>query len=159
MDEVARQQVGKSGEESGVALEPRRELIEDRAKCPAQGPGPVEKARERLVAIPEPLKMSDQPAGLDRVDETLWRHLAPTLEDFEARQSVESRVDLDRVEVADIIAVPAALRQILRIEYPAPPAIVPAGGADMSASLRHVQRRPMLRSRRPSAGRPPYHPN
>src|SRR5262245_9665271 len=86
-----------------------RELIEDRAKMPTEMPGVVEKPCNGLFRLLELFQVRQEPAGLHCVNEVRRRLFTPGVERLRFRESIETVVDLDRIERQRIVAEPPRL--------------------------------------------------
>src|SRR3954469_1663153 len=129
---TGRQQVEGGGERVVVALEPLRQLPQHRPE--------LRRADERLDALveaPDPLldvaqllHVDQVAARLEREHESGRRLLHPPRDRVARGQAVEGRVDLDGVEDLGVAGEPARLAHALRVEDPAPRAVLPAAAAD-----------------------------
>src|SRR3954464_3263016 len=129
---TGRQQVEGRGERVVVALEPLRQLPEDRPE--------LRRADERLDALVEApdalldvaqlLHVDEVAARLEREHEAGRRLLHPPRDGVARGEAVEGRVDLDGVEDLGVAREPARLAHALRIEDAAPRAGMPAAAAE-----------------------------
>src|SRR6185312_16793899 len=133
---VARQQAEEPLEAFAVIFEVRRELPEDRPQFLAE----VEDARckeigERLFDIEESPHVRDVTASFEAEYKSLRCLRVPLRVAFRALQGIEGAVDLYGREAARRVLELGALRQIRRIERPAPGRVTPTRNAD--ADPRH----------------------
>src|SRR5581483_8159577 len=115
-----------------VAAERRRQLPQQRPELrrPKQRIDPVEEKRQVLVDVDETLDVRDVPAHLHGEEERRRRLGHPTGDGGRARQAVERRVQLDRVEEPCVVTEPARGRTALGVEDAvAPVCVVPARAA------------------------------
>src|SRR4030095_13242240 len=122
-----RQEVLEALEVDGPA---RRKLIQHRAQLGTELPDVFEEAAQRILGILELLHVCQEATGFDGVDKASRRLLSPFRKCARLRQSVEAVVDLDRIEAEGVMAEPARLRQVGRIEVAAPMFVLPSGTAD-----------------------------
>src|SRR5581483_4566584 len=141
------------------ALEVRRELPEDRPELRRadERRDPLVEDRRVRRHVRQPLHVRDVAAHLHREAEAGRALVRPARDRVGAGQTVEGRVDLDRVEVPRVELEPAARREPRRIEDAvAPVLVVPAGAAyadaaSASASCLHSSPVPAATTReRPS---------
>ena len=96
----------------------------------SQAAGPFDKGRQALLRLPQPFDVAAVAAELEGIEKPRPGALPPTVEYFGSWQAVEGIVDLHRVEVRLVVVEPAALRQVCRIDRPAPVWILIARGPD-----------------------------
>ena len=96
----------------------RWQLIQDRTQMRTEMLCTVEEPHEWVVRVFQLLHMGKETARLDRIQEVQRRSLAPFFESRSLRQSVESVVDLDSIEVQRVMGEPASLGQLRRIKLP-----------------------------------------
>src|SRR3954470_18984916 len=127
-----RQQVEGGGERVVVALEPLRQLPQDRAELrrPDERLDALVEAPDALLDVAQLLHVDEVAARLEGEHEPGGRLLDPPRDRVAGGEAVEGRVDLDRVEDLGIAPQPARLAHALRVEDAAPRAVLPAAAAD-----------------------------
>ena len=103
------QRLERGFEDAVVALEVRRQLPEDRAELAGASKGleALVHALRAVGDVAQPLHMREVAARLDGEQEAVGRTCGPALDGLRARQPVERRVDLDRVERLRVELEPA----------------------------------------------------
>src|SRR5919197_1365885 len=127
-----------------VATEGGRQLPEERAELgrAQQRLDPLVEERQVLRDVVQPLHLRQIAAHLDRENEVVRRLLHPARDGRRARQTVEGRVDLDRVEVTRVEREPVPRREARWVEHAVPPVgVVPAGAADPQPASASARRR------------------
>src|SRR5439155_626185 len=82
------------------------------------------------------LAVRQEPAGLQRVNETRRRLLTPGVKDLRRGQAIKRVIHLHRVEKGAVIGEPPLHREARGVKGAAPVPVNPAGRADMNISLR-----------------------
>src|SRR6266508_4094281 len=131
-----RKPLERGGEALVVAMEALRQLPEHRSE--------LGRARERLdrrvvaldalVQVAKTLDVREVSARLDREQELGPRLLEPACDRLGAREPIERRVHLDRVEQSRVVLEPTAGRQPIRIDGLAPVLVVPTRAANPNGS-------------------------
>src|SRR5690242_13154839 len=128
--QLAGQACESPGEPLVVAAESRRQLPEERAELgrTEQWLDALEEALEPGPHVPQTLDMCEIARRLDREEEVAGCPFDPVRDRVAARQPVEGRVHLHRVEALRVELEPARCGQPWRVEDAvAPVRVVPAG--------------------------------
>jgi hypothetical protein len=124
----------KRGQEVFEPLEVDRparwQLIQHGAEVRSELAHVLEKAQQRGLRILQLLHVRQEAARFDGIQKPARRLFAPLREGARLRQPVEAVVDLDRIEAEGVMAEPARLRKIGRIEVAPPVRVLPTGTAD-----------------------------
>src|SRR5215469_9293868 len=115
--------------------EVRRELKQERAKLLPERPHALQKSIPGFVRVLQALEVREIARGLDHEAKGLRSLVIPRLATFDRRQAIEGVVDFDRIKTAGVEGEPLLGGQIFRIKAPAPFAVVPSRGSDVS--MRH----------------------
>src|SRR5919202_4287406 len=127
-----RQAVEGGGEHVVVALEPLRQLPQDRPKLGRadQRLDALVEAPDALVDVAQLLHVDEVAARLEREHELRRRLLDPSGDRVATGEAVKGRVYLDGVELRRVVLEPPRLGQPLGVEQPAPAAVLPAAAPD-----------------------------
>jgi len=130
MGEIIGQGVEECGEPFWVAAPARWELVEDGSEARPEPAHPVEELAQRFVWLRELFQVGDVAVGFDGEDKAGRRRRRPVLDRCEAWEVVEAVVEFDGIEDARVVRKPPRLREIRRVERPAPVRVTPARAAD-----------------------------
>src|SRR5882757_8876303 len=132
---ILREQFQEGFDALGIKAEVRRKLPQNRSKLAAEAEySRRQEIGERDLHLIQPQHVGDVARPFDGEDEVIGSFRGPAFEVRRSLQGIESAVDFDRAKGFGSVREFAFLRQIVRIEDPAPRLVAPTGDSYLDAA-------------------------